>query len=305
MSPFRNRPLRRFRHRRRTGLILLVVLVALLAAWTARAETRNITLPDGRTYRIDLPASPRGAPVILALHGGGGNPDQTARNSGLTAPALAKGYGVIFPAGTGRTALLTWNAGNCCASAARKNVDDLAYLDAVIADAVKRFGLDATRVYLTGMSNGSMMAERYAALRPGTVRAVAGVSGTMDLSTPIRGAVPFLHIHGTADTSVPYQGGIGEGMTNTDFASVDDLVKAWRRANRAIRDGETAVVDPVADDRRAVIRDWTDRRGRVMVRLITIEGGGHEWPGGKRSGRDGPRDISANDEVLRWFDANP
>ena len=295
----------RIRRLRRSGLVLIVLLLALTAGLAARAETRAVTLPDGRSYRIDLPALSRGAPMILALHGGGGNPDQTARNSGLTAPALAKGYAVIFPAGSGRSALLTWNAGNCCAYAARKGVNDPAFLDAVIKDAAGRFGLDVGRVYITGMSNGSMMAERYAALRPGTVRAVAGVSGTMDLTTRIGGAVPFLHIHGTADTSVPYEGGVGEGMTRTNFDSVDDLVQAWRRANRASREGAVTVVDPVDDGRRAVITDWTDRQGGVVVRLITIEGGGHEWPGGKRSGKDGPRDISASDEVLRWFDAHP
>lgn len=295
----------RYRRFRRSSLGLIVVWLVLAAAFAARAETRTVQMPDGRDYRIDLPGSARGAPAILALHGGGGNPDQTARNSGLVAPALARGYAVIFPAGSGRTKLLTWNAGHCCAYAAKKRVDDPAYLDAVIKDAVERFGLNGDRVYLTGMSNGSMMAERYAALRPGRVRAVAGVAGTMDLSTPIGGAVPFLHIHGTADTSVPYDGGVGDGLTRTSFASVAAVVQAWRRANRAIGEGTETVVDTVADGRRAVVTDWANRQGEIMVRLITMEGGGHEWPGGKRSGREGPRDISANNEVLRWFDAHP
>jgi polyhydroxybutyrate depolymerase len=296
-------------HRRRLGgrgpgLILVPALVLLILIQAARAETREVELADGRFYRIDLPASPEGAPLILALHGGGGNPDQTARNSGLTGPALAKGYVVIFPAGTGRR-LLTWNAGNCCAQAARRNADDVAYLDAVIADAVKRFGVNPRRVYLTGMSNGSMMAERYAAERPGAVRAVAGVAGTMDLSIRIRGAVPLLHIHGTADASVPYEGGVGEGVTRTDFDSVQDLIGAWKRANRTTVDGRTEIKDPVDDGRRAIIQDWTDANGQVMVRLITVEGGAHEWPGGNRSKKTGPRDISASDEVLRFFALHP
>lgn len=284
--------------------ILILGLMLLLLVQTLRAETREIALADGRFYRIDLPATPDNAPMILALHGGGGNPDQTARNSGLTAPALAQGYAVIYPAGTGRR-LLTWNAGYCCAQAARRDIDDVAYLDAVIADAVRRFGLDPGRVYLTGMSNGSMMAERYAAERPQAVRAVAGVAGTMDLSLRIRGPVPFLHIHGTADTSVPYNGGVGEGVTRTRFDSVPDLIAAWRRANRADRDGGTSVLDPVPDGRSATLQDWTDAQGRVMVRLITIDGGGHEWPGGKRSQKSGPRDVSANEEILRFFALHP
>jgi polyhydroxybutyrate depolymerase len=299
------RRLRRRRpDRRGLGLVLITGLLVVVLIQAARAETREVTLSDGRSYRIDLPASPDDAPMILALHGGGGNPDQTARNSGLTAPALAKGYAVIFPEGTGRR-LLTWNAGHCCAQAARRDVDDVAYLDTVIADAAQRFGLNPARVYLTGMSNGSMMAERYAAERPGAVRAVAGVAGTMDLAIRIRGVVPLLHIHGTADASVPYGGGVGEGVTRTDFDSVPDLIAAWRRANRADRDGGSRIVDPVEDGRSASVQDWTDAKGRVMVRLITIEGGEHEWPGGNRSQKTGPRDISANDEVLRFFALHP
>jgi polyhydroxybutyrate depolymerase len=213
---------------------------------------------------------------------------------------------VIYPAGSGRTRLLTWNAGHCCAYAARERVDDVAFLDRVIADAARRFGLNGGRVYLTGMSNGSMMAERYAAQRPERVRAVAGVSGTMDLKTRIRGPVPILHIHGTADTSVPYEGGVGEGMTNTDFDAVADLIAAFRRADRARSGPETRIIDPEDDGTRVIQEDYRDASGRVMVRLMTVEGGGHVWPGGRRAGRTkATRDISANEEMLRFFALHP
>ncbi|MCU0910001.1 MAG: hypothetical protein MUE98_01235 [Rhodobacteraceae bacterium] len=291
------------RRPRRLWPVAALVLAGLILAVGARAETREVSLPDGRFYRIDLPAQAAGAPMILALHGGGGNPGQTARNSGLTAPALAQGYAVVFPAGTGRR-LLTWNAGRCCGPAARGGVDDVAYLDAVIDDAVRRFGLDGSRVFLTGMSNGSMMAERYAAERPDRVRAVAGVAGTMDLSVPIRGAVPLLHIHGSEDRSVPYAGGMGEGVARVPFDAVGDLVTAWRRATGATGAPERSVIPPPPGGLRVVTEDWRDARGQVMVRLVTIEGGGHVWPGGRRSQRGGePPSISANDEVLRFFGA--
>lgn len=183
-------------------LVLLLCLILAPAAW---AETVRL---DGRSYRIDLPARPEGAPVIVALHGGGGGAEQFARASGLSRPANRQGYAVIYPEGTGR--LATWNGGYCCGMAQRRGVDDAAFLDAVIADAAARFGLDAARLYLTGMSNGSIMAETYAALRPGRVRAVAGVAGTMDTGrfAPVA-PVPLLHIHGTADEMVPFAGGPG------------------------------------------------------------------------------------------------
>ena len=118
--------------------LLMLILPILLSILPASAET--VQLGD-RYYQIELPANPRGAPLILALHGGGGNPDQFASASGLGRDAVKAGYAVAFPAGTGRRAdrLLTWNGGYCCGAAARSQVDDAGFLKQVITDAANRF----------------------------------------------------------------------------------------------------------------------------------------------------------------------
>jgi polyhydroxybutyrate depolymerase len=283
-----------------------LAFVLALAAPPAFAESRDVDL-GSRFYRADLPPAPTGAPILLVLHGGGGNPDQIARNSGMSVPANRAGYAVIYPAGTGRR-LLTWNGGYCCGQAARLGIDDIAFLDAVIADAARRFGLDSSRIYITGMSNGSLMAEAYAASRPDAVKAVAGVAGTLDPAAfPVRGAVPLLHIHGTEDAQVPFEGGKGsDGYTDTDFTSVADVIVAFRRANGGGLSESTRVIDPEDDGMRTVETTWS--RGRVpIVRLLAIEGGGHVWPGGRRASRQGgdTKDISANSEILRFFAAHP
>ncbi|MFN3973587.1 MAG: hypothetical protein ACK4L4_20020, partial [Gemmobacter sp.] len=110
---------------------LIAFLTALCLALPAMAET--IRLGD-RWYEIVLPRAPKGAPQILALHGGGGDPDQFAAASGLGAAATAAGYAVAFPAGSGRRGdrLLTWNGGYCCGYAQRTRVDDIGFLKAVI-----------------------------------------------------------------------------------------------------------------------------------------------------------------------------
>ncbi|WP_434621649.1 alpha/beta hydrolase family esterase [Tabrizicola sp. M-4] len=282
--------------------MLRLVLALILFALPVGAET--IRLGD-RSYRIDLPARAAGAPVILALHGGGGSADQFARSSGLSRPANAQGYAVIYPEGTGRAG--TWNGGYCCGSAQRNRVDDMAFLDAVIADAVARFRLNPARVYLTGMSNGSIMAETYAALRPGKVRAVAGVAGTMDARRlRPKGKVPLLHIHGTADEMVPYAGGRGAtSLTRTDFASVAAVEAAFLAPYPMLARTER-VIDRAADGMRVIERNYANGRGVTQVRILTVEGGGHAWPGSRRAPRQGgTRDITANAEVLRFFAEHP
>ena len=283
-----------------TGLVVL--------AWPVWADSQTVELRD-RSYVIDLPTQAKGAPIILALHGGGGNPDQFASNSGFSKPALRQGYAVIYPAGSGRLAkLLTWNGGYCCAYAAQANIDDVAFLDAVVADAAQKFGLDAARVYVTGMSNGGLMAEFYGALRPGSVKAVASVSGSLDVEhTRIRGPVPLLHIHGTADTNVPYAGGIGtDGKQATDWSSVDEVIAAFVRAAGEDLTKSSRVIDPKADETRVIVTDYTDAGGQVVIRLMAVEGGGHAWPGSRRSAKQGgTADIDGNTEVLRFFALYP
>lgn len=278
------------------------VLALFLMACPVAAETVRI---GDRSYDIDLPERSRGAPLILALHGGGGSAGQFARSSGLSRPANRLGYAVIYPEGTGRAA--TWNGGYCCGMAQRRGTDDVAFLDAVVADAVARFGLDGGRVYLTGMSNGSIMAETYAALRPARVRAVAGVAGTMDTRRYAPAApVPLLHIHGTQDPMVPYAGGQGDtSLTRTDFAPVAAVEAAFLRPFPVLARTER-VIDPAPDGMRTVERNYADGKGRVQIRIMTVEGGGHAWPGSRRATRNGgTRDIDATREVLRFFALHP
>ena len=286
---------------------LIAALFAMtLMAFPLTAET--VRLGD-RFYVIELPATPKDAPLILALHGGGGSPDQFARASGLARAALREGYAVAFPAGSGRRgdALLTWNGGYCCGYAARKQVDDQAFLAAVIRDATMRYGLDPARVYLTGMSNGSIMIESFAARNPGLVRAIAGVSGTMDTDhIRVAGPVPALIIHGTADTMVPYGGGKGDSsLTRTDFASVPSVVAAflapWGPVEKTSR-----TIDRRDDGTSVTVTDHS-KSGRVVLRLMTVEGGAHHWPGGRkaRPSEGKTQEIDANAEILRFFALHP
>lgn len=284
----------------------LAILIALLLSQPLFAET--IRLGD-RWYSIDLPANPRGAPLILALHGGGGDPDQLARASGLARDATRAGFAVAFPAGSGRRedSFLTWNAGYCCAYAAARNIDDIGFLKKVIEDASTRFGTDGSGVYLTGMSNGSIMSELFAAKNPGLVRAVAGVSGTLDTRrTRVGGKVPLLIIHGTADSKVPYEGGKGDSsFTRNNFASVASVVKAFLAPWGGGVSETSRSIDRKDDGTSVTVTDY--RKGdRVVLRLMTVEGGEHHWPGGinMRLHQGKTQEIDANTEILRFFKAN-
>ncbi len=281
------------------GLVLALAPMAVLAQ-----ELREVRMADGRSYLIALPQGAAGAPLILALHGGGGSPAQFARDSGLTAPALASGFAVAYPAGTSRRGgpFLVWNALYCCGHASGSEVDDLGFLDRVAGDAAARFGLSG-QVFATGMSNGAMLAQTWAATRgPSRVAGVASVAGVMDLSrVRVSGPVPMLHIHGTADDMAPYPGGQGDSaLTRTRHGAAEDGVDAFRAAWGPLTE-RLGLIDPVADGTRVVRRDWL-RGDRPAVTLMAVEGGGHVWPGGRRArGAGATRDIDASAEVVDFF----
>ncbi|MFT4150903.1 MAG: PHB depolymerase family esterase, partial [Paracoccaceae bacterium] len=249
----------------------LLILLMMLPLPAVAQDLAEIALPGGRSYLFARPAGREPAPVIIALHGGGGSPRQFARNSGLVRAATGAGFAIALPAGTGR--LATWNAGYCCGAAERQAVDDLAFLDAVARDALTRAGGGA-KVFVTGMSNGAMMAQTWAAQRPGLVAAVASVSGTMDAAhIRVAGRVPILHIHGTADPMVPFDGGPGQGMATgrIDLAPVAEVLADFRAPFGPLAGRHDTLPGGVERTR------WTSG-GKVAVELLVLPGGGHEWP---------------------------
>lgn len=281
------------------ALCLMVAQAAVGGA--AVAETQKVFLYS-RFYLIDLPARPNGS-VIVALHNAAGNAKEFREQIVLTQPALADGYAVIYPQGSGSS----WNGFYCCGPAQKSNSPDIRFLDRVIADATARFKLQPGQVYLTGMGNGSVMAETYAARRPDTVKAVAGVAGTVDLGRSPATRVPMLHIHGSVDTVVPYgqdRPGAGSKRRSGTFPTVPLQIAAFVEANGPLTK-TSRMIDRVDDGTSVQEDNYADVRGRVQVRLVTIVGGQHVWPAPFRKGKGNTRDISATTEVLRFFAEHP
>src|SRR5689334_19667474 len=190
----------------------------------------------GRNYIVHSPqaASTASKPVVINLHGGGGNAKNQQSYSRMDVLANREGFLVVYPNGTGRFGdhLLTWNAGTCCGSALKDNVDDVGFVRAVIDDLAQRTPIDRSRVYATGLSNGAMMTYRLAAEAPDLIAAIAPVAGAMVLSAfnPKR-PVPIMHIHSVDDPRALYAGGLGPAfpLTNSrvEHPAVEDVIARW------------------------------------------------------------------------------
>lgn len=268
-----------------------------------------------RTYLVHIPPKydrQKPMPLVLAFHGGGSNAPQMVRFCGLNEKGDAAGFIVVYPNGTGRIdQIFTWNTGNCCGYALSQNVDDVAFVRALLDDLGRDVAIDPKRVYATGMSNGGMMAYRLGAELSDRIAAIAPVGGPMGTETcaPQR-PVPVIHFHGTADEFAPFAGGRGaRSLSQTNFFSVDHSIQAWVKANGCTVEPVITKLANKVDDGTSIIRKtYPSGKDGAEVVLIEIQGAGHTWPGrnpplailGKST-----KNVSANDVLWEFFEKHP
>src|SRR5688572_9343275 len=107
--------------KRTTALASLLVLVLTTARAEEQVARQSLTIGGiTRSYVVRTPVNQatetRRVPLVLVLHGGGGNAAYAERMTGFTGKARKEGFIVVYPEGTGllQSMLLTWNAGHCC-----------------------------------------------------------------------------------------------------------------------------------------------------------------------------------------------
>lgn len=293
--------------KRRPLLFAALAVLAVLATGAAAADIEHNLLFQGqlRSYRLHLPdaGTPGVAlPLVMALHGGGGNARNIERTSGLSDIADREGFAVVYPNGSGRLrhALLTWNAGNCCGRALDEQADDVGFLNAVLDDVIRRQPIDSRRIYVTGMSNGGMMAYRFGCEAAGRLAAIAPVAGAMNVACAPAVPLSVIAFHGAADQHVLYEGG-SPGKNRDSHSRVDTAVKDtmafWRTFNGCAAHAVETEAEVTTDI-------WSNCRAGTAVELNTLEGFGHAWPGGRQGsprGDDPTSSIEASEVMWQFF----
>ena len=249
-----------------------------------------------RTARLYVPEVLSGeVPLVIGMHGGFGSGEQFARSSGFDDLAVAEGFIAVYPNGEG--AIPTWNGGRCCGFAAREDVDDVAFVAALIDAIAARYPVDLARVYALGHSNGGIMSLRLACELADRIAAVGAVAGSLETGEcePSR-PLSVVIIHGDADLNHPLEGGRGsQSVSQVDFTSVDDSLDLIRPAMGC--SDESRGVYPYA---RYHIITWFCADG-TSVELQVIEGGPHGWPGGSGIGSDPDSPVDATQALWEFL----
>jgi polyhydroxybutyrate depolymerase len=244
-------------------------------------------ITSGRHWLAHLPPHHHGPmPVVLLLHGAGGNSRNVMKQSGIAELADERGVLVVAADGTSpmpdrRPQFFTnpqmWNDGSGRRTGPAYGVDDTGFLSTLLDEVAQRFRVDAARVYAMGFSNGASMALRLATELPDRIAAVAADAGHPFIS-PADGArpVPAICVCGTVDPLIPLDGGkvrLPWG-TSTLQPSYTERIAEWARE-------QGCDPEPTIDDAsHGVTRSrWCGANGAEVV-LYLVDGAGHVWPGG-------------------------
>lgn len=154
-------------------------------------------------------------PLILLLHGYSATGLLQTAYLGLGEVATDPGAFFLAPNGTADSLGNNfWDASDACCGDGPA-VDDVAYLGGLIDDVMAEWPVDPAQVFVIGHSNGSFMAYRLACDRADVITGIAGLAGSDDTVGDCDPAQPVsvLHIHGTADATVEFEGGTFAGGT--------------------------------------------------------------------------------------------
>lgn len=177
--------------------------------WTVEQRT----LDSGRTYFVGAPTCvgstgcaawldhPR--KLIIWLHGAGQVED--AANATPVVKGIFAFTGgdaiPVFAVSAGATRV--FDADLCCTFAP---VDEIGYLQDVIADVGTVAPIDPSHVGLSGASNGGMLATKAICTRPDLFKAIAVWAASWQGQCD-KAPVTIGHWHGSADVSIPVAGG--------------------------------------------------------------------------------------------------
>lgn len=236
--------------------------------------------PEDRQARVAVPAAHDGVtelPLVVLLHGYSASSYAQDAYFGLSRYARTHGFYVVLPDGTVDAAgNRFWNATEACCNSGGIDVDDEGYLRGLVHEMKSLYPVDDSRVYFVGHSNGGFMSYRMACAMADEVTAIASLAGSTYGDASDCGAsepVSVLQVHGTADTTIAYDGGVG-------YPSAPDTVARW--AERAGCDTSMPTdLEPLdievdlAGAETAVRRFETGCADGLDAELWSIEGGSH------------------------------
>jgi polyhydroxybutyrate depolymerase len=280
-----------------------------------------------RSVLIFVPSAVRSArplPLVIDLHGSGGNGEQQAQSSQLGGLGEAQDFvvanpsgGVFFPAAPDRH---YWNIPGVPLAVGPTPADapdDVQFIGDLMGQIAAKTCIDPRRVFVTGMSGGARMTSLLACRLSTRIAAIAPVAGLRaglpssanpsqpDPSTcmPAR-AMPIVTFHGSSDATNPFNG----GGTPYWAYSIPTALERWSELDHCQgKPSEQRIAAHVT-----LLRYEHCLAGAAIWLYRTdaagADGGGHSWPGSTQSFAANNRpstEIHASELMWKFFQAHP
>lgn len=249
-----------------------------------------------RNCRLYLPASYDGSsavPLVVSIHGYGGNgPDQQNYDK-LFEVADTAGFILAYPTGYQNK----WNGGSAY-YAGDADEDDVQYISDLIDTIGANYNIDQTRVYACGMSNGGDMSYRLGCELSNKIAAIGPVTGTMisDVyaSCNPSNPMPVIHMHGTSDFISNINGGPG-------WEKLTDALTLFATLNACPSPSKSTLPDLDPSDGSQMRLYQTACGNGAELNLFLAKNGGHTWPGSAPGFGVTNQDINGSAELWKFF----
>jgi len=282
--------------------------------WLASTYTNAA---GNRAYKLYVPSGYHGQamPLVVMLHGCTQDPDDFAVGTQMNFLAEVNGFLVVYPEqATGANISRCWNWFQ--AAHQERDQGEPSLIAGITRQVMAEYQVDASRVYVAGLSAGGAMAAIMAATYPDLYVAVGVHSGLAagsahDLPSAFQAmqnggqsgrmvagrTVPLILFHGDRDATV-------------HPANADDLLRQWITGKPVAADKAAPSITKsrgqVAGGRAYTCETYCDDRGSVVAEQWTIHGAGHSWSGGNGNGSyTDPVGPDASREMARFFQDHP
>lgn len=281
------------------------------SAAPSRVGDQQIALQVGdlkRTCLVHLPPSydgKRPLPLVVALHGSGGNGAGMAKMTGFSDLADKEGFLVAYPDGLisktrGWNSLFGKIPGGTGVLA--DEVDDVAFFRALLGRLHESYHTDPARVYVCGHSAGGYMSYRLAIELSDRIAASGIVNGSLGIKSldgkPAAVSIPqpmapisLIHICGAKDNAVKFG---GAQTPKNLFKSVPDCIRHFVEADQCATPGRER-----KDTEHGIVRTfYSDGKAGTEVELVIVENCNHNWPTPQNG-------LSASRELWEFFSKHP
>lgn len=229
------------------------------------------------------PSTP--VPLVVDMHGFGSDSTEQRHLSAFDTISEEDNMIVVYPDGTFELNELdgrenqAWNAGWCCAHAATEDVDDVGFIEKMVAVVIQNHNIDTNRIYASGWSNGCAMSQRLA-MESHHIFAAVGCMSMYLVTDFVEGysPIPIMEVHGFLDQvvlyestalSVPFNPEMWTNPESYDTGAIENVFE-WADYNNCSGGLETFDANELY-----LVQGFSNCEDDAQIRLMTIYAAQH------------------------------